>query len=233
MAASPRGPGRALARERKAWLREQAQAQLKRLRVAIIEARRRRRAALLKARRSCAKARVKASVAARDFRSRELARINTQAAEIRNAARAQCQARRHRIGQAGLRAIERKVKELRAEDELQRRLRHADRIVHRHRTSAKVRQQESDDAVRGNLPRELLPVFERVKRAIKGSARRTRTEEFLEWAQEHPEDVLEYQGDATDAEVKRLVREYEAAERQLRKATPRQKRRASGSDVPF
>ena len=48
---------------------------------------------------------------------------------------------------------------------------------------------ESDDKVRGNIPPELVPVFEKVKRQIKGSARISRTEAFLQYVEESPDDV--------------------------------------------
>jgi hypothetical protein len=52
---------------------------------------------------------------------------------------------------------------------------------------------------------------------IKGSARRTRTEAFLEWVQEHPEDVLRHQENAADREVAALVAEHHATAARLRK----------------
>lgn len=240
-ASTQHNPGRALAKERAAWVRDRALAELARLREAIRDARARRRKALDRARRSCAAARAKVRDKVRAFRSREFARINAEAARMRNVARAQCQARKFRIRNAGAKAIERRVAELAAEDRMQRRLQQASRRALQQRTTYKERAQESDDAVKSNLPRELVPVFERVRRHIKGSRTRTRTEAFLEWAEEHPEDVIAYQGDETDREVARLVREHEAAQRELarhmRKAgAPRRpgRRRASGDDeVPF
>jgi hypothetical protein len=170
----------------------------------------------------------------RAYRSAEFARINAEVREMRNAARNQCQARKHRIHSAGARALERNAAVYKAETQLQRRLTRADRLATKKRDTAIERRQESDDAVRSNLPRELVPVFDRVKRHIQGNRRRTRTEAFLEWAEEHPEDVIQYQGDATDSEVRRLVAEYEATHRELRKTKPRpRRRRAAGDGVPF
>jgi hypothetical protein len=231
-------PGRALARERALWVRDRAVAEVRRLRVAIAQARARRRAALSRARQQCAVARGKVRQQIKAFRSREFARINAEAARMRNAARAQCQARKHRVRSAGANAIARKLAELAAEERMHRRLRRADSQAQRERTTYKERRQESDDAVRSNLPRELVPVFDRVKGHIRGSRHRTRTEQFLEWAEEHPEDVIAYQGDDSDREVARLVREHEAAERELARAmrktaAPRRARRVAGDDVPF
>jgi hypothetical protein len=171
------------------------------------------------------------------FRSAEFARINAEAAAMRQAARNKCQARKHRVRSSAAVAIARRRLELEAESKLQTRLKRADNHARKQRTTYKERAQESDDAVRSNLPRELRSVFDRVRSHIKGSRHRTRTEAFLEWAQEHPEDVLSYQGDETDREVARLVREHEAAERELartlRKAKPRARARRAASDVPF
>jgi hypothetical protein len=226
--------GKALARERAAWVRDRALAELGRLRAAIQVARERRRRALERARLSCSTARVKVRDKVRAFRSSEFRRINAEAATMRTAARNQCQARKHRVRTAGARAIARRATELAAEERLQRQLQRADRVAIRQRSSYKERAQEDDDAVRSNLPRELRAVFERVRRHIKGSRHRTRTEAFLEWAHEHPEDVLSYQGDDTDREVAKLVAEQHELERQLRKTKPRARaRRAAGDPVPF
>ncbi len=225
--------GQALARERAVWVRERAQAELRRLRDAIRAARERRRRALDRTRQSCAKARAKVRDQVKAFRSAEFARINAEAARMRSVARNQCQARKHRVRSSAAIAVARRRLELAAETKLQHRLAQADNHVRRQRTTYKERAQESDDAVRSNLPRELRGVFDRVRRHIKGSRHRTRTEAFLEWAHEHPEDVLSYQGDESDREVARLIAEREQYERQLRKTAPRARARRAAGDVPF
>lgn len=125
---------------------------------------------------------------------------------------------------------------LRGERRDQKLIRRADKPAQL-RSTSKERRQEDDDRVRSNLPPELLPVFERVKRKIKGSARRSRTEEFLEWAQENPDEVLQEQQNQADEYLKELVK----AER-LHKGTVRKAGRYKGSeealrkrlaDVPF
>jgi len=105
------------------------------------------------------------------------------------------------------------------------------------RSTSKERRQEDDDRVRSNLPAELLPVFERVKRRIKGSARRTRTEEFLEWAQENPDEVLQEQQKRADAELKELLKAEKAHKGNVRKAGryrgTEEELRQRLADVPF
>jgi len=83
--------------------------------------------------------------------------------------------------------------------------------------SAKERKSESDDSVRGNISRDLLPVFNAVREIIKAGPRRTRTEAFLEWVHENPETVLNLQAEAANRDVRRLVAEqHEAERRQVR-----------------
>jgi hypothetical protein len=55
-----------------------------------------------------------------------------------------------------------------------------------------------------------LSLFERVNRAIKATPRMSRTEAFLHYAEEHPDEVLDVLEDKTDA----LIRELEAKPRE-------------------
>ena len=79
--------------------------------------------------------------------------------------------------------------------------------------AARVKRSESDDEVRGNIPAELRALFERVKRAIKGSSRMSRTEAFLKYAEEHPREQFDVIDDGIDA----MIAAHEA---QLRRANP-------------
>jgi hypothetical protein len=66
-------------------------------------------------------------------------------------------------------------------------------------TLAKTEPRESDNDVRTNIPQELVPLFNKIRQGIKGSARRSRTEEFLEYVEKHPAEVFE---DAEDIYAK-------------------------------
>jgi hypothetical protein len=229
-----RKQAKALAKMRAAWVRDNDRRDLARLREALA-ARSRRDAALRKVMKACAKGRAKMARRIQAYRSAEFRRINAEVREMRLRARAQCQARRYRIRQSGGRAVERQRAEL---GELARYQRQIERLSSsrqkRRLSTLRERREEDDDAVRSNLPRELVPVFERVRKHIKGDKRTTRTEAFLEWAESHPEDVIAFQGDDAEREVRRLVAEHEAAERRLRKTRGRRAaRRAAVSDVPF
>lgn len=71
---------------------------------------------------------------------------------------------------------------------------------------------ESDDAVRRDIPPDLVPVFNKVKSRIKGKRTRDRTEAFLEWVEENQDAVIAMQAQAADVDVERLIREREAAD---------------------
>src|ERR1035438_6095136 len=60
-------------------------------------------------------------------------------------------------------------------------------------------------------PPELVPLFERVKRAIKASPRMSPTEAFLHYAEETPDDVLAAMDDKTDALIRELEGQYREA----------------------
>lgn len=69
---------------------------------------------------------------------------------------------------------------------------------------------ESDDAVRHNIPPHLVPLWNRVKRGIKAGPRISRTDAFLLYAEEHPEEVYADMDDATDALIADLERQQRA-----------------------
>lgn len=93
---------------------------------------------------------------------------------------------------------------------------------------------ESDDEVRRNLSDELAAVWDRVKGRIRGSARRTRTEAFLEWVEGHQGDAQRMIIEAAERsfapeETEAQYRERQASERRSSRARrPREEAR-----VPF
>ena len=58
--------------------------------------------------------------------------------------------------------------------------------------------------MRGNIPPDLVGLWERVKRSIKDSSRMSRTEAFLHYAEEHPDEVLAVIEDKTEATIREL-----------------------------
>jgi hypothetical protein len=70
-------------------------------------------------------------------------------------------------------------------------------------------------------PPELVALFERVKRGIKASPRMSRTEAFLHYAEENPDEVLAAVDDKTDALIRELEAQHREARRSLRGPPPR------------
>lgn len=214
-------PGHVLRKLRAEMLRQQDRVHLEGLRQQLKAARARRAAALRSTVKSCRQLRHSAAVRVAELRRVERLRVAQEVKRLRQEATNRCRARRHAIRTAGGRAVSVKAALLAEETRLQKQFKRLAEAARRKRlrtaASSSERRAESDDYVRGNLPAELLPVFERVKKQIKGSARRTRTEAFLEWASENPDDVLQHQQHVTDREVAALVREHEATAGRLRK----------------
>lgn len=86
------------------------------------------------------------------------------------------------------------------------------------RSTARERSQEDDDAVRSNLPAELVPVFNAVGKRIKGSAKKSRTEAFLDWAEENPDEIISVQQANADRELKQMLKEQREQGRNVRDA---------------
>jgi hypothetical protein len=157
----------------------------------------------------------------RVLRERVLQDLQETAAGERAAAKEACSIRQNEA-----RRVSDRIKRVRAELEAERTFQRDMRRIERgnrqrtreaHRTTAAEHRSQSDDTVLGNIPSELVSLWERVKRSIRGSDRMSRTEAFLEYAESHPEEVLEALDDRTDA----LVRELEARERDASRAPPK------------
>jgi hypothetical protein len=210
-------------RERAALLRDVARelkrkdrAKLVELKGRLVEARRLRRAGVVAARSACRAGR------------RELPTLAALAAELRkDKARAKASCASDLAAARAMKDREaRQRAELAAERAHQQSIRRLDRL-HRERTKsakrpgvAKSRRGESDDEVRGNLPPELVALFEKVKRQIKGSDRESRTEAFLKYADEHPDEEWSALEGAVD-------REIAALERRQAMANPKKKTKRS------
>jgi len=131
--------------------------------------------------------------------------LRREAEALRVAARGSC--RRARL-LARLR-VEEVRKELDEERRYQASLKRAERR-RPSRAISRERREESDDEVRRNIPPELSPLFERVKRSIRGGPRMSRTEAFLRYAEENPGEELEGIEEKTDALIRELERRQRA-----------------------
>lgn len=212
-------------------LRDQRQ-KLKKLRAHIRTQKKRRKAALAGARNRCRVLRVKTRERAmQKFREALLALREARKAEI-SAARSTCAAHRKKAAETTDRAIARALRNLGSERAFQSEMRRIEQSNRERKralfASKKERRQESDDEVRRNIPHDLEPLFERVKRSMKGSDRMSRTEAFLRYAEENPHEVIAAQEDIAEAEIRRLIR----TEAKLAKAT-RARRHYDLTGVPF
>lgn len=242
-----RSKGELTGRERARFLKDVAKSlkdkdreQLSKLREQIAKVKKRRRSALALVRAKCRNLRagVRQRVAA--YRAQERERVNAEVERMRNHARELCELRKRAVQSAGGK-VERKARqELTAERMLQRDLKTAAQWEKRTLKATKRQvQAESDDEVRGNIDPELVPVFEKVKRSIKGSDRISRTEAFLQWLEENPGDAVAIQQQVADVELKRLLREQRQAEteakrRRARRYKPTKAELAAAlAEVPF
>jgi uncharacterized FlaG/YvyC family protein len=210
----------AMSADRKALWREIRKDEKVKARAKVLSLAEQLRAARSRRQRALANAKALCRIAARERARVMQAELRAATAAEREAARTTCS-----VETSGARSIasdiERARGELGAEKQFQadmRRIEAANRARKPPRATSRERRQESDDEVRQNIPEDLAPMFERVKRSIKGSARISRTEAFLQYAEEHPSEVLDAIDDKTDA----LIRELEAQQRRGRRnpATP-------------
>lgn len=210
------------------------------LRGHLREARARRKQALVDAKERCRAERLAARERARSMRLRVLMELREAMRAERAAARQSCSIR---LGDARAikNDIERARAELAAERQYQRDLRRIEAANRQRRKEAPAitrieRQAESDDEVRVNIPPDLVPLFERVKRSIKASPRMSRTEAFLKYAEENPEEVLEVIEDKTEAMIRELEERHREAKREadrpVRRRSPRS-RLTVAAEVPF
>ena len=220
-----------LQRELADHLREKDRAALALLRAKITAARVERRHRLHAARKSCRGALL--GLRARQKEERHQLTLNHRTQ--REQGRSSCGAGKQQAREEGVTLERQAQSEYDDERTFQRQMRRASK-PRVERSTVRERRQD-DDAVRANLPAELVPVFDKHRRAIKGSARRSRTEAFLEWAAENPDEVLAMQQAEADRALKELIKQQHELERTVRnshryKKTPEQLAQLL-SDVPF
>ena len=182
----------------------------------------RRRDALKRARELCRASRVRFRERRKEIRAghREAAKrqIEHERADIRGT----CEARKLAVRSASTSATQ-SVRRPQAEErrmqrelgELERRRRKATR------TTARERAQETDQAVEQNLAPELAGVWRQVKARFRvAPGRKSRTEAFLEWAEENPEEVMMMQAASSEEMTARDIAELRKVERKLARRRP-------------
>lgn len=191
-------------------LRQARQAARRRIREAMAACRAARKSAALRARAQRAAAKEAARHAA------ELQRAAARADRAR-----ECQARVAKARAAGADGMARLRARMQIEKVAHEAAKRADRQQRRavkvtskpsakqtERASGKGR--ETDDEVAANIPHELLGLWRKRASMTTGSAYRSRTEEFLEWIEEHRADVAQHVNEEIARDVKALEREERA-----------------------
>jgi len=92
---------------------------------------------------------------------------------------------------------------------------------------------QSDDTVRGNIPSDLVPLWERVKGRIRGTDRMSRTEAFLHYAEEHPTEVFAIIESCTDDLIAELERDHRRATIATRRPARARASHAHAEAAPF
>lgn len=230
-------------REAQRMIRQRDRARVRELRARVTGLRARRRAALVEVRHQCKAERERIRAEARALREETRRRLRETLQAMREAQRGTCSVTKARTRADLTGELVTAADELRTERERQEFEKNLDRSEKRRaragvRSSAKERRQESDDSVRGNLPPELVPVFDKVKRQIRATSRMDRTEAFLQWAHDNPGDVLNIQQEhgqhAFLEELKKHEDELRAMQRRRRRRTMDEPRIASElAGVPF
>jgi hypothetical protein len=159
--------------------------------------------------------------AARVAKREAVRSIRIDCARARVEARLSCQARAEQAKHAGAVVINERQRELAEERGFEQKMQRHEKPS-RLRSTAGERRAESDDEVRSNLHPTMVPVFDHVRRHIKGSPRMSRTEAFLHWAEENPDEVIGLMQHDADRYLNQLLAEQARVEKQAR-----------GGAVPF
>jgi molybdenum-dependent DNA-binding transcriptional regulator ModE len=204
---------RKLQKELAEHLREKDKAGLGLLRAQIRSARVERRHMVHVARVSCRTA----LVSLRERQAEERKRLTLEHQAERALGKQICATGKGGAKQKGLELEQNAKRTLKEERVFQRQIRNAGK-AQPVRSTARERRQEDDDAVRSNLPAELVPVFEKHRKAFKDTAKRSRTEAFLEWAEENPDEILLVQQSEADRGLRELLKQQRELGRDVRNA---------------
>lgn len=186
---------------------------------------------------ACKQARARLRARRHALRARYLAELAAAREQERLASRARCDGAKHKARAKTDDRLKRAAAALAAERAHQEQQRVWARPSPLRASSSRRAEsiQESDSHVQNNLPADLVPVWRTVRARIKGSARRSRTEAFLEWVAEHRGEVRRILDKQIDRDVQELVRHE--AELRARVVQPRHYKRMTDrellADVPF
>lgn len=127
---------------------------------------------------------------ARQAKKDAIKSVQLECAANRIKAREACALRALEARQQGAAEVQRRRAKLKGERRFEKQMEGVER-PRKLRSTSTQRRQESDDEVRRNLEPPMVPVFDHVRKHIKAGPRTTRTEAFLQWAEENPAEVFE------------------------------------------
>lgn len=162
---------------------------------------------------ACKVSRERALAAARERLRIETGKLRQEVREAKQAERNRCLARKVKTSLGTRMAADKLREEARRISEKESEVRAGKRLEVRakSRTTARERSEESDDEVRSNLDPGLIPIFDVVRRQIKGSPHISRTEAFLQWAEENPDEIWQMREADAARQVRALMKaEHEA-----------------------
>lgn len=169
---------------------------------------------------------------ARVARREAIAAVKSDCALKRVELRQSCQTRAAVAKASGASEVARRRTKLLEERGFEQKMRAHERPRALRSTSGE-RRQESDDEVRSNLQPEMVAVFDAVRKHIKGTARKSRTEAFLQWAEENPDEVFALLQHDADRYLTQLLAEQAALQQVQRGGSSRRRGALALSDVPF
>lgn len=225
---------RAIAKQRDRDLRKRARARLRELAVAIRAAKQARKAKVGEIRSTCRvnRSAYREQIAQARAELRRL--IEQKRAEV-----ARCKTAPREARAQADRMILEMIRELADERQLQAELRRAEGRAGKTRITISEKRAEDDDAVRGNLDPELVPIFDRVRTKIRATPRMSRTEAFLQWAHDNAGEVARMQAEiaeaAAEAEFRAAMRQEQDLRRAMRRGSSRAIARALEDEdvIPF
>jgi hypothetical protein len=225
-AAEGKKQAKALERERAKHLKLQDRAKVRALRESVKRAREAKARRVREAREQCRAHRraILKRAKARHRRLLEELRETTRLEKL--AAKDRCAIGKRTVRESALSDLEKASHALHHERAYQRDLKRIEannRASHCMivRASRAERAQESAGEVEGNIPPEYVPLWKRVQGKIKGSSRRSRTEAFLAYAEQHPHEIVEAQEGGVEATIRELERKMAHHAKRARVGRPK------------
>lgn len=232
----PRGHAKWLRGIEKKHQREEIKAQrekIAKLRGEVKQQTKRRKIARSKQVERCRLARAKVRQVIKDRRVEVRAKLKNEVFELRNEARNRCELRKYEIAQGGASASRRAQDRLKAARQQKRELAAINRVANRKTKSfstAAERRGEDNDRVERNIEAVdpgLVPLWRKHKKRFKKSPHKSRTEAFLHWAQEEPDEVSAMAANISEGlaagDIAEMERELAAEQKRLDKLSKTKK----------